>query len=317
MPIAAKQARETNDTNNFFLSELQFNISKDGYEFITIDSKNKPKHYQDKIYNDWLSLYENEDTKELAVELVKYAFATSGFANNLGQFFSHIPHEILQDLNLPRDIVKSKREIQELAFDYDENYVDQTMRNNADDPKVVKRISLNQSDVYIHKEYGQDQAFTLAKDLSDESKPIKYITTKTKKGEILLYEYAGIDLGDIYSSFAANLQQPLVYTRISKLGYKSNKGAVVEYAKGEYYGESTIPQNQLTDDMVTKSRTIFSMYRNVFQSRPISSSNETEIKLEYGDLFNEKDVSLSNEDVVKNNLDQILKDNNIKKNKDC
>jgi len=317
LPIAAKQARETNDTNNFFLSELQFNISKDGYEFITIDSKNKPKHYQDKIYNDWLSLYENEETKELSVQLVKYAFATSGFANNLGQFFSHIPHEILQDLNLPRDIVKAKREIGELAFDYDENYVDQTMRNNADDPKVVKRISLKQADVYNHKEYSQEQAFTLAQDLSDQSKPIRYITTRTKKGEILLYEYAGVDLGDVYADFAANGQQPLVYARVSKLGYKSSKGAIVEYAKGERYGQSTIPQNQLNDDMVAISGKIFSMYRNVFQSRPTAVKNETEIKLEFGDLFNEKDVSLSNEDIVKKNLDQILIDNNIKGNKDC
>tara|TARA_R110000764_G_scaffold27310_2_gene64772 strand:+ start:2801 stop:9094 length:6294 start_codon:yes stop_codon:yes gene_type:complete len=317
LPIAAKQARETNDTNNFFLSELQFNISKDGYEFISIDSKNKPKHYQDKIYNDWLSLYENEDTKELSVQLVKYAFATSGFANNLGQFFSHIPHEILQDLNLPRDIVKAKREIGELAFDYDENYVDQTMRNNADDPKVVKRISLKQDDVYNHKEYNQEQAFTLAQDLGDESKPIKYITTRTKKGEILLYEYAGVDKGDVYATFAENGQQPLVYARVSKLGHKSSKGAIVEYAKGEKYGQSTIPQNQLNDDMVAVSGKIFSMYRNLFQSRPTAVKNETETKLEFGDLFSQKDVSLSNKDIIKNNLDQIVIDNNIKENKDC
>ena len=317
LPIAAKQARETNDTNNFFLSELQFNISKDGYEFISIDSKNKPKHYQDKIYNDWLSLYENEETKELSVQLVKYAFATSGFANNLGQFFSHIPHEILQDLNLPRDIVKAKREIGELAFDYDENYVNQTMRNNADDPKVVKRISLKQDDVYNHKEYSQEQAFTLAQDLSDESKPIKYITTRTKKGEILLYEYAGVDKGDVYFDFARNGQQPLVYARVSKLGYKSSKGAIVEYAKGENYGQSTIPQNQLNDDMVAISGKIFSIYRNLFQSRPTAVSNETETKLEFGDLFSQKDVSLSNKDIIKNNLDQIVIDNNIKENKDC
>ena len=45
--------------------------------------------------------------------------------------------------------------------------------------------------------------------------------------------------------------------------------------------------------------------------------NETETKLEFGDLFNEKDVSLSSEDIIKKNLDQIVIDNNIKENKDC
>jgi hypothetical protein len=146
---------------------------------------------------------------------------------------------------------------------------------------------------------------------------LKYLTTKSKDGSILLYEFAGIDHGPIAKEFYQYQKVPLVYTRISKLGSKSNKGSIVEYAKGQFYGNSVIPQNQLTDDMWAKSMKIFSMHRNVFQARAIPSSKKTEIKLEYGDLFSQKDVSLSNEDIVKNNLDQILKDNNIKRNKDC
>ena len=66
--------------------------------------------------------------------------------------------------------------------------------------------------------------------------------------------------------------------------------------------------------------TIFSNFSsNPFVVGPALTDidNETETKLEFGDLFNEKDVSLSSEDIIKKNLDQIVIDNNIKENKDC
>ena len=124
----------------------------------------------------------------------------------------------------------------------------------------------------------------------------------------------------IADQFAESGKIPLVYTRISKLGSKSSKGSIVEYAKSQDYGESVIPQNQLTDAMFTESATIFSNFSsNPFVVGPALTDidNETETKLEFGDLFNEKDVSLSSEDIIKKNLDQIVIDNNIKENKDC
>ena len=303
LPSTARALKDNNVRQNFLLSQLQFNKSKDGYEFITISSKNKPKHYQDKIYNDWLSLYEDASTKQFAINLTKYAFATSGFANNLGQFFTHIPHEILQDLNVPADVVEIKESIEKGDLGMDGNFVDQFLRNNAEDTSIVNRVSANQEDISIYGKYGIDQAFR--KDVPPVGENSNYLTIKDKKGNINLYKLAGL-----------TKEGTDLYVRISKLGYKSYKGSIVEYNYTNKIDSSMIPQNNIGENVEKTSKIITDENGSDLPSMLIENAVEQSM-LEYNDLFSQKDVSLSDEDIIKKNLSEIIKLNNIKENKDC
>ena len=231
LPLKLAKMKENSD--NFLIQQLE--INKVGfYNFIGINSKNKPMLYENDIYRGWLDLYENEETKDLAVDLARYSYSQSGFSPNLNQFFTHIPQEILKDSGINMKVNSFFQKIEDMATD--DVFMDQFYRHESNNIDVVPRVSSNQ--ILQLDETNKIHAFSvntifeekfIRKNISGERylKPPLF-TSVQLEGEIGLYElYNKEDFGpaDIYGE---GMSQKPVYVRTYKLGYKAGKNKVFE-----------------------------------------------------------------------------------------
>lgn len=249
LPNRLKEIKKT--SNNFLIQELSINESQ-GYSFIGMSSKNKPTYYENKIYREWMNLYLDEDTKDLAVDLAKYAYSQSGFQNNSNQFFTMIPHEILKENNLANDVRDMAKESSKSVFDG--RLVDQFLRHNWDDTSVVSTVN-DSATVKIGnlpKNIGfiYDPTLDTKKGLSiDLVSPTgkriteypMFITRRVGESKIL-YKKSGYKL-------AEDGNKP-VYEVSSKLGLTTNKGKIFEYLKDVDLDQSVVAENRLSPEVV-------------------------------------------------------------------
>lgn len=254
---------------NFFLKELEVN-QRDGYTFIGINNKNKPTHYENEIYRGWMQLYSKYNKtadgkidyenihpdRKLAIDLVKYAFTSSGFQNNLSQFFTHIPHEIMRDLGVNRDIMGAIQTLPDIIDD--SRFIEQFQRHSKNNKKAVKTVSLGSME-------GNYDAFTY-KPAKNESQEMG---TSTGKGaertyprfvkatqiftdrngvevappETYLYEMKGTV--ERVNWEGKKMHVP-VYTRTYELGLSTGKHKLFEYSKGSKVAMSKVPGNNVS-----------------------------------------------------------------------
>ena len=78
------------------------------------------------------------DTKDLAIDLARYAFSQSGFQPNLNQFYTYIPQEIMTDLGINRDVNAMFGFLEGNVSDPD--LLNQIARHNAENPKIVPTV---------------------------------------------------------------------------------------------------------------------------------------------------------------------------------
>tara|TARA_R110000822_G_scaffold227017_1_gene359649 strand:+ start:28365 stop:35180 length:6816 start_codon:yes stop_codon:yes gene_type:complete len=256
------------ESSNFLINELEIE-QREGFSFIGINSKNKPKYYQDKIGSAWLRLYNDPATKDLATDLARYAYSQSGFQNNLNQFFTYIPHEILKDANISSEIKGMFKDIEEVFADAD--FVDQFMRHSWDDPKIVSRIRLNSMEAVDFKgsSYAKDSAFIYRpsrvesgdiglKERGKERVFPKFVSSKVGE-DILLYKREGtvkrID------SQGKTIDVP-VYYRTHKLGLKSGRNRIFEYKKGFTVKKSNIEENNIHENLSSVRAKAFMYVKN-------------------------------------------------------
>jgi len=232
------------NSDNFLIKELE--VQKRGnYNFIGINGKNKPELYQNNIYRAWMDLYENEDTKHIAVNLVRYSYSQSGFNANLNQFFTHIPHEILSDEGVNFEMNSFYDKINELEFD--NNFKEQFARHEADNTDVVKRISAQD----IEPGENNNLAFFAKESFDEKFQSYMYGKAFTNYPDFIsapvgdemgLYQFKGV-----YAvSGNGEISLPL-YERTFKLGYKAGKNKVFEYAYNTDVNKSVVPENEFDE----------------------------------------------------------------------
>lgn len=250
--------------DSFIINELM--VEKFGQDsFLKIDSSNKPAIYKNKIYRSWNSLYRDPATKGLAVSLVKYAFASSGFKSGLGQFFTHIPHEILKAEGISKDFKKISYQVADSGMD--SNFRDQYFRNNWNNPKIVKRVSFGQANVFKNEKL--NTAFTLSKkgaedmttgvnSLGQKTFP-EFLTVhddpKDNNGMPVVDEMGNEVTNEMLYQYIGNVQEAIkgkettkfspLYVRTHKLGKSTGKGNMVEWAYDTQINSSSIAGNNL------------------------------------------------------------------------
>jgi len=232
-------------SDNFLIQELEID-AKGGYKFLGINNKNKPAQYENNIYRAWMELYENPTTKDLAVNLVRYAYSQSGFQMNLNQFFTHIPHEILKSEGVNAEVDGFFGKLGRMEMDTD-GFLDQFYRHESNNTDVVPRI--NNSDTKgedVDRAYGFSASDSFLKkyekieDGIPQSYPPKFVTLNLGDDVIGLFK--------ITNSITPKGNP--IYARTFKLGYKAGKNRVFEYSYENNLKKSVLDQNSIDKDFI-------------------------------------------------------------------
>lgn len=244
--LPKRVAEMKKDSENFFIQEIE--IKKFGmHQFLGISSKNKPTYYQNKIYRAWLELYNDIETKAFAVDMARYAFSQSGFANNMSQFYTHIPHEILKDGEIGKDIKDAMYKIE--SIEQDPDFIEQFFRHRADDTKVVSTVST----ANIKSIGGKALNYGFKYDVDSENSDIKVLTNEDGSAKAIYPPFLARTLNNGSTALYKKIgvlqegdKQFPVYARTFKLGLKTSKGSMVEYKKGEKIKRSNIRDNRFS-----------------------------------------------------------------------
>jgi hypothetical protein len=333
--LPLKIAELAKNSDNFLLKELE--IQKRGnYNFIGINPKNKPALYQNDIYRGWMDLYEDPKTKDIAVQLVKYAYSQSGFSANLNQFFTHIPHEILKAEGMNLEIRAFFQKMEDMATD--DNFIDQFLRHESENTDVVPTLS--KSD-YIHRNGNKEESkiphafgvkgnqsflekYKISTRESTIFNPPLFITISLgldENGEPLNGLYK---LSNPYGDFVADMDGESldlpVYIRTHKLGYKAGKNKVFEYHYDNSIKNSILPENNkmFTDDF---NKNIANAKKTLTGSQFEKSSDITEGKgNEVAPILEENFEDSAEQEmattITPEMFKRIIKEENITK-KDC
>ena len=231
-----------------------------GFNFAGINSKDKPKYYQEKATRDWMRLYEgypnlseeqNEYLREIAIELINYSFLQSGFNPNLNQFYTYIPQAIMRDQGFTKeissmfDLLRSENgELGDISID--DNMIDQIARHESENTKIIMTMSSESNEstdpyIFIPNDYAVSRMGTSGQGEFKSVKEIKFINVSYGKDSSVLFEYAGDSKIPVTGT---DMMRPL-YAKTFKLGKKVGKNKITEYSYGNNLKESMLKENKI------------------------------------------------------------------------
>jgi hypothetical protein len=318
----AKLQEEIGDDpeGNFLIKELEIE-QRNKIKYLGINNKNKPTQYQNDMYRAWMKLYEtfyeNEDgsidldnltpERELAIDLAKYSFSTSGFQNNLAQFFTLIPHQILKEHNISKYI---NDEFRSDARGSDTYFTDQLQRHSMEDYNVVKSVKLSDMEGnFAGFIYSPSKAKSKELGSVDKTKPIndrryfpKFVSS-SKSGKKMLFEKIGTV--ERVDSENVKIKVP-VYIRTFSLGSKDGKYRTFEYSKNENIEMSKIPENNPPQETRWKTQEFISKVNKMDDFVPDDSFlAQTET------VQTERTESSTDQSLIEDNFSDIVKDKKI------
>lgn len=312
---------------NFLIEELELQ-TRGKKTYIGINNKDKPTHYQNEIYRAWMKLYNrylyNEDgslnmkdvhpDRKLATDLAKYAFTGSGFQNNLTQFFTHIPHQILSDSNMGGNIRESIDNVEEMTTD--SNFVDQFQRHSKDNPKIVKTLVVKSMEgdglTFIYKpaknksqEFGSvaNNSRFFPNFVNGKVSVFNPISQSVEISNYLFEKQGTVKREDANGEM---ISVP-VYSRTFELGSSEGKYRTFEYSKGNNLKKSNVSKNNVSQLSKVK-----------IQERMDKIMKENEFKDNSGKIIDQIMVErmveqrVSDTYTVSSNLAQIIEDQKIK-----
>jgi len=324
-----------NKTGNDFLNALEIEYTK-GDAFLSLDSKNKPTVWQNEMYRSWASLYntyvkdengnitdEVHPDRKLAIDLVKYSFSNSGFQNNLSQFFTSIPHQILTDNRLSfeaRDLFRSNEELMG-----DHNFVEQFQRHMHTDRTIVKK--LNPKQIRGNKNL---ISYVPAKIKSREFGSVRIVNKKEVRVfprfvtaefrvndndpldtamEDYLYEMVGtISRPDAYAIGNKKTMRVPVYKRTFKMGKKVGKHKQFEYLRGKEAFTSLVRGNNVPlADQAKINKQIETIMAKDTTFRDMENQPST-----LDTLNKRREAVVSDTMLIKQNLETVMALRNIK-----
>ena len=266
LPATYTKFKQDNKGKYFFLDELQIKNDLAGLRLIALNNRKKSDSFEKKFTDSWRDLY--NDNPELAEDLIKYSFLTSGFKMNTNQFFTYIPHEYLLDNNINSFIVNFSKEEQT-------DFLDKFYLNNSSSYKYVSRVfdsDLESEDII--------SGFILKRPKEEQNTKARYYVSRSSSGGV--YKLEGYD----------SYNRP-VYTRVKPLGRKAQGVTVVEY--GEPFTKS---------EFVVKPEYVSKLKNSVVTERNKYNPNFVLDKVE--DREEDEDTELSVEELRQSEQTELL-----------
>ena len=329
--ILARQEAIVNgeQERNYLIEELEVSAFRNK-KYMGINNKNKPTYYQNQIYRGWMDLYNKQILKEdgsvdfdsvhpdraLALDLARYAFLTSGFQNNLSQFFTYMPHQILKDNDISGEIRDAIMKADEMSTD--QEFSDQFQRHSKANPKIVKTLNVKgmetfnkNTNVFIYRpaknksqEFGSDDGF-FPKFVNGR---VSSFNPGTQGNDINNYLYERIGTVSRVDSLGKPMRVP-VYARTFELGSTVGKFKTFEYSKGERIKRSKISGNNVPVKVQIGIQEVI--------DNSILAKDDT-YKDNQGRTFDEivSEIAIDEKsgamNTIKMNLEKIIEDQNIK-----
>jgi len=243
--------------DNLFLAALlpNQNVYNNGKpSTVSLSSKNIDKESKDDLYLYWEDLL-NID-KQLAEDLIKYSYYSSGFSPNLGVFFEHIPTSWVIENKL-NDYIKGKlttlNESNMGLLHLKDQVVRHSYKNNSIVPtisdKMLTEFKMGDGGIVPSLYYAVIQDFNASNLEIGENKHgqkeyktfIKRIYTEPNTNETFtyLYQYKGYGLNK--NSESKEIKH-LLYERVSPLGTTKGINVIKEYGNN---GESIFSENKV------------------------------------------------------------------------
>lgn len=232
---------------NVFIENLKSNFDeKSGLSFISLKTGKLDTQIKNNISESIFSLYKNEATKPIVLDLIKHAFAASGFHRGLRTYYDLIPPVILKELGYStyrKDVTSAlNRSKFEITSSESDRIIDQLVRNFPSElTKTFDSIMFKPSGKNLTITFPQAVNSGRVKELvinyndviSKEEPPIfvtymRVYDNKAKKST--LYKY---DKG--------------VYKPISKLG---KAGSMIEIDTTEDIENSLVKENNLDNKSI-------------------------------------------------------------------
>lgn len=286
-PSEFKQFKESNKGLYEIVDQLTIKPGEGKTEFISLSNRKKSVEFEETLVNSWNDLLNEEP--EIAENLIKYSFFTSGFAMNINQFYTYIPSQWFIRNKINRFIIDQSNEYSNQTGNID-NFTDQFFMSNIENRAFVKiarpykidgKNKLNNiTKGFVHKTAGKAD----------------YFTARSTEDGFIYYKLLGYnsELKAVYSRFIPNINNELV--DVKQLNIKDNRGnKIVNYnTEGLILKPSTAISNIIDTNYYNELNDSVIYPRDYF-----FKENYVDNKFDDNTVNNELDVDI---DTTNNNL---------------
>jgi hypothetical protein len=200
------------------------------------------KGIEDMLSNSLFELYINDEYKQLALDIIKVAYITSGYNKNMNSFYNIIAPEIFKEEKYAEFIEFQKENVLQTPETLDAG-IEQMFRHRhiIDNDTIVSSIS-------------SKGVNTLLKNPKDNSKPFileirnfeymkKLLVGKDESGNYIYRQY--IKLGKVpYKFKGLNIDGNPIYTIMDSLGYYSKSDYIYEYSRTDITPKTFLEYNK-------------------------------------------------------------------------
>jgi hypothetical protein len=236
--------------NNLFIEQLVSDFDKqNGVYYLRLKANRLDLNTKNNIIESFTTLYNNPNTKQLAIDIIEHSFVNSGFFTSLNSYGTLISPEILKDLGYNEYRKSIIKELNASVYEYYpsdvESIIDQLIRNDAK----------NFTKVYDSELFNTEDKKPLPKTLVTSENRIKehkgnndlILDAETQDNPVRLVKYIRVyDKVSKKALFYVNIPGTYNYKYISGLGSKKYG---VEVNTNENIENSYFKQNNTLDNV--------------------------------------------------------------------
>lgn len=241
------------ELDNPFLNQLEFSFGED-FSFMGINQIRKgTEYFNELMYRGWLDLFNTN--YQIANDLVKYAFYSTGFKQRFSSITPYIPHEWLYSSGFARQM----QEIEEYPIGvFSTSTTRNILRQNSNNRRYTPYIRVNNMLKGV-KGISPGKAFKLNKD-----KHFNY-TIPTDNKAIIYKPFVNTDKG-LMAHIGNDKNDNGIYIRVKSLG-TSNKGNKI-YEFNTTNIESNDQTNSKGETLIPTREEVQSIIRTERLTRP-------------------------------------------------